>query len=188
EFERRRDALLDAPDPGAVLVGAGRSMPGTAVLDWWRHARGETLAQLATRQPRDRVAWFAGPMSAMSFATARLMETWAHGQDVRDALGREPEVTGRLRHVADLGFRARPFAYAARAAELPPAPVRVELAGTDGTPWVWGPDGAEDVVRGSALDFCLVVTQRINPADTTLEVEGRWAQDWMGIAQAFAGP
>jgi uncharacterized protein (TIGR03084 family) len=188
EFARRQAALVDAPDPGAVLVGRGRSMTGAEVLAWWRQARGSALGELETRQPRDRLPWFAGPMSAMSFATARLMETWAHGQDVRDALGREPETTARLRHVADLGVRARPFAYAARGVELPPAAVRVELTGVDGAPWVWGPDGAEDVVRGPALDFCLVVTQRINPADTALEARGRWAQDWVGIAQAFAGP
>jgi len=127
-------------------------------------------------------------MSAMSFATARLMETWAHGQDVRDALGREPDVTARLRHVADLGVRTRPFAYGARGVDLPDAGVRVELVGVDDEAWVWGPEGVEDEVRGPALDFCLVVTQRINPADTALTVSGRWANDWLGIAQAFAGP
>jgi uncharacterized protein (TIGR03084 family) len=184
EFARRRDAL----DPSAALVGPGRSMTGAAVLGWWREARAATLAQLRTRASRDRLPWFAGPMSAMSFATARLMETWAHGQDVRDALGQPPAVTARLRHVADLGVRTRPFAYGARGVDLPAADVRVELVGTDGEPWVWGPDGVDDVVRGPALDFCLVVTQRLNPADAALEVSGRWAGDWLGIAQAFAGP
>jgi len=187
-FARRRDALTDAPDPSEVLVGAGRSMTGRAVLEWWREARTAALTQLETHEPRDRLAWIAGPMSAMSFATARLMETWAHGQDVRDALGREPEVTARLRHVADLGVRTRPFAYGARGVELPATEVRVELVGVDGERWVWGPDEVEDVVRGPALDFCLVVTQRVNPADTALRVRGPLASDWLGIAQAFAGP
>jgi uncharacterized protein (TIGR03084 family) len=188
EFARRRHALLEAPNPDEVLVGAGRSMTGRAVLEWWREERSAALAQLETHDARDRLPWIAGPMSAMSFATARLMETWAHGQDIRDALGQEPEVTARLRHVADLGVRTRPFAYGARGVELPDADVRVELAGVDGERWAWGPESAEDVVRGSALDFCLVVTQRVNPADTALEVRGRWASDWLGIAQAFAGP
>jgi uncharacterized protein (TIGR03084 family) len=188
EFARRRQALIDAPDASEVLVGAGRSMTGRAVLEWWRDERAAALARLETHEPRDRLPWIAGPMSAMSFATARLMETWAHGQDVRDALGREPEVTARLRHVADLGVRTRPFAYGARGVELPDADVRVELVGVDGEPWVWGPEAVEDVVRGPALDFCLVVTQRVNPADTALEVQGPFASDWLGIAQAFAGP
>jgi uncharacterized protein (TIGR03084 family) len=188
EFARRRDALIDAPDPSEVLVGTGRSMTGRAVLDWWREARTAALARLETHQPRDRLPWMAGPMSAMSFATARLMETWAHGQDVRDALGQEPEITVRLRHVADLGVRTRPFAYGARGVELPDTAVRVELVGVDGEPWVWGPEAVKDVVRGPALDFCLVVTQRVNPADTALQVQGPLARDWIGIAQAFAGP
>jgi uncharacterized protein (TIGR03084 family) len=188
DFGRRRQTLTDAPDPTEVLVGTGRSMTGPAVLEWWREARTATLTQLETHEPRDRLPWIEGPMSAMSFATARLMETWAHGQDVRDALGREPEVTARLRHVADLGVRTRPFAYGARGVELPVADVRVELVGVDGEPWVWGPEAVEDVVRGPALDFCLVVTQRVNPADTALQVRGPGASEWLGIAQAFAGP
>lgn len=188
EFARRRQALIDAPNPDEVLIGAARSMTGGAVLGWWRDTRAASLAQLATHEARDRLPWMVGPMSAMSFATARLMETWAHGQDVRDALHQAPEVTARLRHVADLGVRTRPFAYGARGVALPNAAVRVELVGVDDEPWLWGPEAVEDLVRGPALDFCLVVTQRVNPADTALEVRGRWANDWLGIAQAFAGP
>ena len=188
-FAARRQALLDAPDPDDErLVGPGRSMSGGAVLAWWRDGRGAVNTELAVRGPRDRIPWFAGPMSAMSFATARLMETWAHGQDVRDAFGAAPEVSRRLRHVADLGVRARPFAYGARGGDLPDAPVRVELQGPGGERWSWGDTTADDVVRGDALDFCLVVTQRVNPADTTLEVRGGAAAEWIGIAQAFAGP
>ncbi|HSO97191.1 MAG TPA: TIGR03084 family metal-binding protein [Acidimicrobiia bacterium] len=187
EFGRRRQALVDAPDPGPLLVGAGRSMTGPAVLAWWREARADALELLAARGARDRLPWMEGPMSAMSFATARLMETWAHGQDVRDALGGEPAVSGRLRHIADLGVRTRPFSYAARGLSVPDTDVRVELVGPDLDRWVWGPEGVEDVVHGRALDFCLVVTQRLHPADTTLDVQGHAAQEWMGIAQAFAG-
>jgi len=42
-------------------------------------------------------------------------------------------------------------------------------------------------VVGSALDFCLVVTRRRHFLDTSLDVRGPAARDWMGIAQAFAG-
>ena len=51
-------------------------------------------------------------MSPASSVTARLMETWAHGQDILDALGAERAATGRLRHIADLGIRAMPYSYA----------------------------------------------------------------------------
>ena len=45
-------------------------------------------------------------------ATARLMETFAHGRDVADALGAHARAaTARLRHVCHLGVRTRGFAY-----------------------------------------------------------------------------
>ena len=126
-------------------------------------------------------------MAARSFITARLMETWAHGQDVRDALGLEPEVSMRLRHVAHIGVRARPFAYANNRRQLPDGDVRIELLAPNGDLWTWG-ESSTDTVRGSALDFCLLVTQRRHLLDTGLEVVGSLAEDWISIAQAFAGP
>jgi uncharacterized protein (TIGR03084 family) len=189
DFARRRAALVEASGGDSEpLVGAGRSMPGRDVRDWWRRSSAVVRDALAHRAGRDRIPWIIGPMSAMSFATARLMETWAHGLDVRDALGHAPEVSARLRHVADLGVRTRPFAYAARSRPAPTAPVRVELSGPSGEAWSWGPPDAADSVRGPALDFCLVVTQRVNPADTELAVDGPAAREWVDIAQAFAGP
>jgi uncharacterized protein (TIGR03084 family) len=127
-------------------------------------------------------------MSAMSFATARLMETWAHGQDVADALGVEREPTDRLRHVAHIGVHARRYSYQVRGLEVPAEEVRVELVGPNWSTWSWGDPTARNRVVGEALDFCLVVTQRRNVADTELVVEGPLAIEWMSIAQAFAGP
>jgi uncharacterized protein (TIGR03084 family) len=127
-------------------------------------------------------------MSAVSFATARLMETWAHGQDIVDALGVTRPPTDRLRHVAFIGVRARPFSYATNEKTMPEGEVRVELQAPGGGTWVYGDAAATDVVRGPALDFCLVVTQRRHPADSALVIEGPLAEEWMGIAQAFAGP
>jgi uncharacterized protein (TIGR03084 family) len=126
-------------------------------------------------------------MSVASSATARLMETWAHGQDIADALGATREPTGRLRHIAHLGVSTRGFTFALRQRPVPGTPVRVELAAPGGGTWAWGPDGAPDRVTGPAVDFCLVVTQRRNLADTSLTVTGPAAAEWMAIAQAFAG-
>ena len=64
-----------------------------------------------TSRPGRSCPWFGPPMSAASMATARLMETWAHGQDVADALGVDRQPTDRLRHVAHIGVRARDYAY-----------------------------------------------------------------------------
>ena len=173
--------------PATSSTARGRALTGPDVLEWWRTGRDRTVTLLAERQPRDRVPWVSGLMSAMSFATARLMETWAHGVDVHDALGVAWVPTARLRHIADLGVRTRGNAYAVRGRELPAGDVRVELTGPDGESWTWG-ESATDAVRGPAADFCLVVTQRRNVAGTALEVVGPLAREWMPIAQAFAGP
>ncbi len=127
-------------------------------------------------------------MGARSFITARLMETWAHGQDIVDALAVVRPATDRLRHVAHIGVAARPFSYVANGRQAPSEPVRVELCGPGGDVWTWGPDDAADRVSGDALDFCLAVTQRRHLDDVSLAIEGAGAAEWMSIAQSFAGP
>lgn len=186
-FGRDREQLLASGVDGSVEPG--RSMSGAALLEGWRRDR-QRLADAARQvDPSARVPWYGPSMAARSFISARLMETWAHGCDVADTLGRRPPVTARLRHVAHLGVRARPYAYLVNGLELPAVDVRVELAGPDGDVWTWGDDPqATDRVDGTALDFCLVVTQRRHVADTALAVQGEAARAWMGIAQAFAGP
>ena len=127
-------------------------------------------------------------MSAASFATARLQETWAHGQDVADALAVARPATERLRHVAHLGVITRAFSFTNQGEPAPAEDVRVELVSPTGTPWSWGDPHAADRVAGPALDFCLVVTRRRHPADTRLAISGPVAEEWMLRAQAFAGP
>ncbi|MGW0806416.1 TIGR03084 family metal-binding protein [Nonomuraea sp. NPDC002799] len=165
-----------------------RGMTPGELRDWFRTARARMTEAFVTLGPRDRVPWFGPAMSAASFVTARLMETWAHGQDVADALGVVRRPTARLRHVASIGFRARPYSFAVRGLPAPAEPVRAELTMPDGSAWTAGPPGAAGVVRGPILDFCLVVTQRIHLADTALEIAGEPARAWLPIAQAFAGP
>ena len=126
-------------------------------------------------------------MSAASSLTARIMETWAHTQDIADALGVSREPTDRLRHVAHIGVGARAFSYAVHGKSVPAAEIRVELTGPDGTAWTWGPAGADNRISGPALDFCLLVTQRRHRNDLALSIEGPAAIEWMAIAQAFAG-
>jgi uncharacterized protein (TIGR03084 family) len=127
-------------------------------------------------------------MSVASSLTARIMETWAHGQDIADAVGVRREPTDRLRHVAHIGVGARPFSYAANKQPVPAQPVRVELIAPSGATWTWGPADAADRVTGPALDFCLVVTQRRHRSDTAVEAAGAAADEWLSIAQSFAGP
>jgi uncharacterized protein (TIGR03084 family) len=115
------------------------------------------------------------------------METWAHGQDIADALGVTRTPTDRLRHIAHLGVSTRQFSYAVRGEQAPEADVFVSLTAPSGAEWTWGESDAADSVRGPALDFCLRVTQRRVLEDLDLQVTGPAATEWMAIAQAFAG-
>ena len=158
------------------------------LLAWWRNASDGLRAALESLDPAARIPWAGPPMSGVSHVTARLMETWSHGLDVVDVAGVERPDTDRLRHVAFLGVRTRPYSYQTRNLEPSRVPVRVSLTAPSGATWELGDDTEENVVRGLASDFCRVVTQRRHIADTSLEVVGDAAREWMGIAQAFAGP
>ena len=176
-------------DPMEEHLRRGRALEGRQVMTWWLGAGRSFDRAAKSLGPKARVPWFGPPMGAMSFVSARLMETWAHGQDVADALGVTRAPTARLRHIAHLGVRARPFSYLVRGLAAPTEPVSVSLTGPSGESWTWdAEEGRVDHVRGSALDFCLVVTQRRNVTDTDLEVKGPVARQWLDIAQAFAGP
>lgn len=144
-------------------------------------------AAFRSRGPKERIPWFGPDMSTRSFATARLMETWSHGQDVADAVGAPWLPTDRLRHVAHIGVTTRGWSYFVRGETPPEGDVRIELTAPSGESWTWGPDEAADRVTGPALDFCLVVTQRRHQTDTALRTEGELAAGWIAIAQAFAG-
>jgi uncharacterized protein (TIGR03084 family) len=172
----------------AQQLEVGRTMRGTALLDWWRQGHTAMLAVFRSLDTRTRIPWFGPAMSAVSFATARLMETWAHGQDIVDALGAQRPATERLRHIAHIGVLARPFSYSVRGKTPPADEVRVELVSPAGRLWTWGEAQTHNRVHGPALDFCLVVTQRRHVADTALRLEGPVATEWMHLAQAFAGP
>jgi uncharacterized protein (TIGR03084 family) len=173
---------------GANPFDSQRNLPGDRLLDLWRANRTLLLETLRATDPRARITWFGPPMSAMSHATARLMETWAHGQDVLDALGLEREPTLRLRHIAHLGVRTRAYSYQQHGLTPPNTDVHVALTLPESVTWTWGDPHAPDQVAGPALDFCLVVVQRRHLDDTTLHVEGPHARQWLLIAQAFAGP
>jgi len=174
-------------DPDAIARHY-RDMAPAEVHDWFLRARSDLLSVFAGLDPAMRVPWFGPSMSAASSLTARLMETWAHGQDIADTVGiRRPE-THRLRHVAHIGVGARGFSYAAHGLPMPAAPVRIELLAPSGEQWTWGPADAGNRVTGPALDFCLLVTQRRHRADTAVVAEGADADQWLTIAQAFAGP
>jgi len=180
--------LAHGTEISAIARDTFADLPGPALGARWL-ADGEALATaLAALAPKTRLPWFGPDMSARSFATARLMETWAHGQDIWDALHLPRPATARLAHIAQLGVITFKWSFQNRGLPPPAAAPAVELEGPAGAVWRWGDASADGLVRGTALDFCLVVTQRRHVLDTALELQGVAAQQWMSIAQCFAGP
>jgi uncharacterized protein (TIGR03084 family) len=195
-------ALLAAADPDAFAaelpqviadpqgfidswLEAGRHLSKEALLERWT-AGLEALATAIGKVPEGtKIPWYGPPMSPASFATARVMEYWAHGQDVVDALGVSRPPTARLRHICHLGYRTRGFSYAVRGLPVPEGEVRVSLVAPDGSTWEWG--SGPDAVEGTAEDFALRVTQRRHRLDTGLVATGPLADDWLDKAQCFAG-
>jgi uncharacterized protein (TIGR03084 family) len=184
----KKDALRDVDAFTDSVARTNASLSGEEVLDWFSRARAELAAVFSRLDPESRVPWYGPDMSPASAVTARLMETWAHGQDIIDSVGQVRSGSPGLRHVAHLGVRTLPNSFRVRGLPVPDAPVRVELVAPDGEMWEWGPAGIPNEVRGPALDFCLLVTQRRHIDDTRLATAGPVADEWMSIAQAFAGP
>lgn len=176
-------------DPmGFVDTAAEEESRDPHLLATWRSRRHAMTDALVTVPAGNKIPWFGPPMSAASMATARLMETWAHGQDVADALGVVLEPTDRIKGVAHIGVRTRDFAYALNQQTPPAEPFRVELTSPGGELWTWGPEDAAQRVTGSAADFCRLVTQRAHRDDLDVTAVGADAEHWLTIAQAFAGP
>ncbi len=200
--------LAEFDDLAATVIESGRFTPGGGgqvnglsrrqaelrgwsterLLAYWRESRERLAAALLPLDPKQRLPWAGPPMSARSFATARLMEAWSHGLDIHDAAGVTPVETDRLRHVAHLGYVTREFAYRTRGLEPSTAPLYVELVAPSGAVWTWGPADAADRISGPAGDFCRVVTQRLHWSDANLKTEGEAAAEFLRVAQAFAGP
>jgi uncharacterized protein (TIGR03084 family) len=185
--EHLADLLTIDGWPNGLDVAPGRALGGARLLAAWREARTSLMTAIGSADPTVRVPWYGPAMSLASFTTARMMETWAHGQDVADALGLPPVISPRLKHVCHIGIGARAYAHAVHGQSDSGAPVRFSLVSPAGEQWVWGPADAADVVSGTALDFALLVTQRRHLSDTALSVVGGTATHWMSFAQSYAG-
>ncbi len=182
------EAIADPTGYVDTLALAGGAVPAADLLARWRASRPALASTLRAVPEGNKLPWFGPPMSPTSMATARFMETWAHGLDVADALGAPAHPTDRIRHVAHIGVRTRGFSFSNHGLDVPDAQVRVELTAPSGATWIWGPEDAPEQVTGSAWDFCRLVTQRLHRDDTGLVAHGEGAEQWLRIAQAFAGP
>ncbi len=193
DFEAKKAELIEAMAPASensvddMTLGVFRQMPPDELLATWRTNRQALIDEAGSLGDHDRVPWYGPSMGAKSFLTARLMETWAHGRDIAQAVGVEVASTDRLGHIVRLGINTRNWSYVNRGLTPPEEPILVELTSPSGQAWRFGEADSANRIAGSAEDFCLVVTQRRHPDDTDLEIEGFSAFDWMVKAQAFAG-
>ncbi len=160
---------------------------GRALLQTWRERCGELASRFAAADPKSRLQWVGPDMSARSSISARLMETWAHAQAIYDLLGVDRIDTDRIHSIAFLGVNTFGWTFRNRGEE-PPAPLpHVRLSAPSGAQWRWNEPSEDHLVEGSATEFCQVVTQTRNIADTRLVVRGDAAARWMAHAQCFAG-
>jgi uncharacterized protein (TIGR03084 family) len=208
-----RLARLTLSDAAAFAVELGRFGQGVAaasgetpfhriaayedsrldLLSWpqllaaWETGLAELRQAAARCDPDARVRWFGAPMRLETLLNARQMEVWGYGQDVFDLAQVRRAEADRLRNVAEFAVRTFGFSFANRGLEIPAERPFLALTAPSGTVWTWNDPAATSRVEGSAVDFCLVATQRRNVADTGLKVEGETARDWMRIAQCIAG-
>jgi uncharacterized protein (TIGR03084 family) len=191
-FAHYRTEMQALRDRGMSRLEATRhrlgSLTGTSLLERWYTGMGSLCDQLAALPPDTRLKWAGPDMGVRMFTTARQMETWAHGQEIFDLMSAQRQPTDRLRNIAEIGVRTYGWTFANRGLPLPgPAP-HVRLHSPSGAIWQWNDPAQDNEVSGNALDFCQVVTQVRNVADTALTVTGAPAQAWMDVAQCFAGP
>ncbi|MEO8283361.1 MAG: TIGR03084 family metal-binding protein [Pseudarthrobacter sp.] len=188
EFAVLRD-IVTADVEGTVneAAAAGARVAPKAILNNWVSGQRRTAELLSGVDPTLKLPWFGPPMGPAAAISARIMETFAHGQDVRDALGLPPIRSPRLRHIAHLAVAARPYSFHANGLQEPSGPVRVELD-FNGQIWTWGPEDAVERVTGDALDFALMATRRRHWNDCDVRAAGNEAQKWLEVIQAYAGP
>jgi uncharacterized protein (TIGR03084 family) len=189
-FTNHKEELIRAASAGTsddLAIGRSLDDPG-ALLERWRRSRNDFLELAGSRaDDAGRVGWYGPSMSLSSFTTARIMEVWAHGVDIRDGVGLLPSESNRLRHIIHIGVQARNFSFFVHDQHDSGDPVYVEANAPNGESWAWGDPSAADSVTGPALDLALVLTQRRHHSRTAVNIVGPTAERWIAVAQTFAG-
>ncbi|MFC7447150.1 TIGR03084 family metal-binding protein [Rhodococcus daqingensis] len=186
--EQRRRADQDPDAYSIAVLDPLLELSPDQLLETWRQGRRSLLNAFRSAPAGTRHPWYGPSMSLASMITARLMETWAHGQDIVDAVGAARPVTSRLEHIARIACLALPFSFVNRGMLVPDTGVRVSLSLPSGGTWEFGEERFADSVSGAIEDFCLVMTRRRHMTDTALVTTGPIAGKWVLVGQAYAGP
>jgi uncharacterized protein (TIGR03084 family) len=190
-FAAKRDELVASMGEGTSNKVLARrelgDIPPDELMKRWIESAHDLAQRLGEADPKRRLPWFGPDMGVPMFTTARYMETWAHGQEVYDLMGRKRSYTDRIKNVAVIGVKTFGWTFVNRGLEVPGPPPHVRLVAPSGEIWEWNEPSEIERVEGDAADFCHVVTQNRNVADTALRVTGDVANRWMAIAQCFAG-
>lgn len=163
-------------------------LKGRALLAAWQAGFEQIADDWSTVDPRRRLPWVGPSMSARSSISARLMETWAHGQAIYDLMAVERQNTDRIDNIVVMGVNTFGWTFSNRGLPVPAQPPALRLTAPSGAVWTYNDPLADSRIEGSATEFCQVVTQVRNVADTQLTVQGDIATRWMSMAQCFAGP
>jgi len=191
-FAARRKQLIEMMGSGLSNAEIARKEYGDLapeeLLRRWIETCHDMSDQLGASDPKRRLPWFGPDMGVRMFTTARFMETWAHAQEIYDLKGVARTVDDRIRNIAVIGIKTFGWTFVNRGLEVPGPPPYVRLVAPSGAIWEWNEPSETECIRGDAVDFCHTVTQGRNVADTGLVVTGEIANQWMAIAQCFAGP
>ncbi len=164
-------------------IKKGRAMRPQDVIEWWRGGRAKVVEPLSHLSGDTRIEWIDGDMSARTFATFRLLETWMHGLDIYARLKIDGEDTRRIRHVCWLGWKTLPYAFKHAGEDY--EPIRIEVIGPGYSRWIFGPDDTDQLIKGSASDWARIAVRRIDPAKTRLKVTGEYAEKALQVARAY---
>lgn len=163
------------------------ALRGQDLVEGWHAQYSDMADRWRVLDPKIRVRWAGPEMSVRSSATARQMETWAHGQEIFDLLGLRRQDADRIKNIVILGINTYQWSFKVRGMEAPQPVPFVRLTAPSGEEWTFGEEG-DDSITGSAVDFCQIVTQTRNVADTDIKTTGPTSEAWMNHAQCFAGP
>jgi enediyne biosynthesis protein E11 len=172
----------------AAAMAPYLALPPKEMLSRWQAQRAEVTRALAAVPPGEVVPWLVRPLPAVILAMAGIMEAFAHGQDIADALGEQLEPTDRLQHLVGFAVAVWDFGYLARGMTPPETQFRFVITAPSGAVWTFGPPDATQEISGPALDFCLLVTRRRHRDDLAITATGADADQWLNIAQAYRGP